>query len=198
MKQRNRHLVHNTGYAILAAALITAMCRSVLRSNASASPSPTAVLGAVNRLLFPDIREDMFISMIFMVLDQATGRVTLSRAGHTYPLLWHKSSNSVEEIKSGGLAVGIDRGEVFERVTKDCSFTLEPGDCLLLYTDGVNEAMDSRGDEFGEGRLKTALAALAPQGARAVVNGLISELERFLGGKRSHDDITLIALQKTA
>lgn len=181
-----------------AAALITAMCRSVLRSNASISPSPAAVLAAVNRLLHPDIREDMFISMIYMVLDRATGGVTLSRAGHTYPLLWRKSTNAVEEIRSGGLAVGIDRGEVFERVTKDCSFTLEPGDCLLLYTDGVNEAMDARGDEFGEERIKTALARLAPQGARAVVSGLIAELEQFLGGKRSHDDITLIALQKAA
>lgn len=181
-----------------AAALITAMCRSVLRSNASASLAPSAVLAAVNRLLHPDIREDMFISMIYMVLDQATSQVTLSRAGHTYPLLWRKKSNTVEEIKSGGLAVGIDRGEVFERVTKDCSFTLEPGDCLLLYTDGVNEAMDARGDEFGEERIKTVLAALAPQGARAVVSGLIEEVEQFLGGKRSHDDITLIALQKAA
>ena len=181
-----------------AAALITAMCRSVLRSKAASSLSPAAVLAAVNRLLHPDIREDMFISMIYLVLDRATSQVTFSRAGHTYPLLWRKKTNTVEEIKSGGLAVGIDRGEVFERVTKDCSFTLEPGDCLLLYTDGVNEAMDAHGDEFGEERIKTALAALAPQGARAVVSGLISELERFLGGKRSHDDITLIALQKAA
>ena len=181
-----------------AAALITAMCRSVLRSNATSSPSPAAVLAAVNRLLHPDIREDMFISMIFMVLDQATGEVTLARAGHTYPLLWRKRSNAVEEIKSGGLAVGIDRGDVFERVTKDCSFTLEPGDCLLLYTDGVNEAMDAKGDEFGEERIKSVLVSLAPQGAKAVVSGLMVELGHFLGGRLSHDDITLIALQKAA
>ncbi len=181
-----------------AAALITAMCRSVLRSNASSSRSPAAVLGAVNRVLFPDIREDMFISMIFMVLDQATSEVTLSRAGHTYPLVWRSASSTVEEIRSGGLAVGIDRGEVFERVTKDCAFTLNAGDCLLLYTDGVNEAMDARGDEFGEERIKAALASLAPQGAKAVVSGLLAEVAQFLGGRRSHDDITLIALNKAA
>ena len=181
-----------------AAALITAMCRSVLRSTASSSPSPSSVLGAVNRILFPDIREDMFISMIYLLLDQSTSRVTLARAGHTYPLLWRRKSNEVEEIKSAGLAVGIDRGEVFERVTKDVSFLMEPGDCLLLYTDGVNEAMNARGDEFGEERIKSTLAVLAPQGARAVISGLISELGGFLGGRRSHDDITLIALQKAA
>lgn len=181
-----------------AAALITAMCRSVLRSNASLSPSPAAVLAAVNRLLHPDIREDMFISMIYLVLDRASGLITLARAGHTYPMVWRKRTNTVEEIRSGGLAVGIDKGGVFERVTKDCSFTLEAGDCLLLYTDGVNEATDSRGDEFGEERMKRTLTTLAPLGARAVVSGLIEEVGRFLEGKRSHDDITLIAIQKAA
>ena len=104
----------------------------------------------------------------------------------------------VEEIKSGGLAVGIDRGEVFERVTKDCSFTMEPGDCLLLYTDGVNEAMDPKGIEFGEERVQDKLAKYAPLGPRAVIGGIIADLEHFLKGRRSHDDITLIAMQKTA
>jgi sigma-B regulation protein RsbU (phosphoserine phosphatase) len=180
------------------AALITAMCRSVLRSKAAASAQPSEVLAAVNRLLYPDIREDMFVSMIYLVLDQARGEVSLARAGHTYPLLWRKATAAVESIKSGGLAVGIDRGEVFSRVTKDTSFQMEPGDCLLLYTDGVDEAMNAQGDEYGEQRIVAALSRLAPQGARAVVDGLIAEVDAFTGGKRSHDDITLIALQKAA
>lgn len=179
-----------------AAALITAMCRSVLRSKANVERTPAEVLSAVNRIIFPDVREDMFISMIYLVLDQSTGQVTLARAGHPPPLVWRKRTGEVEVIKSGGLAVGIDKGSVFERVTKDCSFTLEPGDCLLLYTDGVNEAADAKGVEFGEERIKDVLARFSAQGALAVVSGLVSEVESFLGGRRSHDDITLIALQK--
>ncbi|HEY1084568.1 MAG TPA: GAF domain-containing SpoIIE family protein phosphatase [Prosthecobacter sp.] len=181
-----------------AAAIITAMCRSILRSNAAGGASPAAVLGAVNRQLAPDIREDMFISMIYLVFDQDTGTLTLARAGHTLPLLWRKATGKVESLHSGGLAVGIDKGGVFERVTKDLTFQMEPGDCLLLYTDGVNEALDSKGLEFGEERIHSALATLAPQGAQAVVDGLIADVDKFLGGKRSHDDITLIALQKAA
>lgn len=180
------------------AALITAMCRSVLRSHAPGNASPSAVLSSVNRMLYGDIREDMFVSMIYLLLDPTSSQVTLARAGHTMPLLWRKNTNSVEEISSGGMAVGIDRGEVFERVIRDCSFAMHEGDCLLVYTDGVNEAMDARGDEFGEERIKAALAASAAGGAKAVVDGLIADLERFLQGRRSHDDITLIALQKTA
>lgn len=181
-----------------AAALITAMCRSVLRANAASTTSPAAVLAAVNRQLYPDIREDMFISMIYMVLDRPSGRVTLARAGHTFPLLWRAASGQVEEIKSGGLAAGIDRGDVFERVTREVSFTMEAGDCLLLYTDGVNEAEDARGEEFGEERIKSSLAESAPLGARAVIERLIAALDTYTAGRRSHDDITLIALQKTA
>ncbi|SKA76097.1 Serine phosphatase RsbU, regulator of sigma subunit [Prosthecobacter debontii] len=181
-----------------AAAIITAMCRSILRSNASIGSSPAAVLAAVNRQLAPDIREDMFISMIYLVIDPGTDSVTFARAGHTLPLLWRKATGNVESLHSGGLAVGIDKGDVFERVTKDKSFQMEPGDCLLLYTDGVNEALDAKGLEFGEERIHTNIATLAPQGPQALVDGIVADVDKFLGGKRSHDDITLIALQKKA
>jgi len=181
-----------------AAAIITAMCRSVLRSIAQGKTSPAAVLGAVNRQLFPDIREDMFISMIYLTLTPSSNQLTLARAGHTLPLIWRRRTGAVESLHSGGLAVGIDKGEVFERVTKDLSFTMEDGDCLLLYTDGVNEALDVKGLEYGEERIHTTLAALAPKGPQAIVEGLIADVEKFLGGRRSHDDITLIALQKKA
>ena len=181
-----------------AAAIITAMCRSVLRSIAPGSASPAAVLAAVNRQLFPDIREDMFISMIYLTLAPGSSSLTLSRAGHTLPLLWRQGTGMVESLQSGGLAVGIDKGEVFERVTKDLTFTMDAGDCLLLYTDGINEALDVKGLEYGEDRIHTTLAALAPKGPQAVVEGLIADVEKFLGGRRSHDDITLIALQKKA
>lgn len=181
-----------------AAAIITAMCRSILRSNSASSLSPAAVLAAVNRQLAPDIREDMFISMIYLVFDQATDTITLARAGHTLPLLWRKASGKVESLHSGGLAVGIDKGDVFERVTKDLTFQMHPGDCLLLYTDGVNEALDAKGLEFGEERIHTNLATLASHGSQGVVDGIIADVDKFLGGKRSHDDITLIALQKAA
>jgi sigma-B regulation protein RsbU (phosphoserine phosphatase) len=75
---------------------------------------------------------------------------------------------------------------------------MQPGDCLLLYTDGVNEAMDPKGIEFGEERVQDKLAKYAPLGPKAVIGGIIADLEHFLKGRRSHDDITLIAMQKTA
>ena len=178
-----------------AAAIITAMCRSVLRFSAQFSTSPTATLATLNRQLYPDIREDMFVTMVYLVI-LPDGSLTLARAGHTQPLVWRKKTGLVECLKSGGLAVGIDKGSVFERVTKDLTFELESGDCLLLYTDGVNEALDSKGQEYGEERLHAVLSQQAPHGSQAVVDGLIADVDRFLGGRRGHDDITLVALQK--
>lgn len=182
-----------------AAAIITAMCRSALRFSAAAAgcAPPSATLAAVNRLLYPDIREDMFITMIYLVAAADGSGFTLARAGHNRPLIWRRESGKVETLNSGGLAVGIDKGNVFERVTKDLSFQMATGDTLLLYTDGVNEALDSMGEEFGEERIHQVLARLAPDGPSAVIDGLISEVDRFCGGRRGHDDITLVVLQKT-
>lgn len=178
-----------------AAAIITAMCRSILRISSQSTLSPSEALATLNRQMYPDIREDMFVTMVYLVL-RSDGTLTLARAGHTQPLVWRKKTGLVESLKSGGLAVGIDKGNVFERVTKDLAFTLESGDCLLLYTDGVNEALDSKGQEYGEERLHAMLSQQAPHGPQAVIDGLISDVDRFLGGKRGHDDITLVALQK--
>ena len=182
----------------LGAAMITVMCRTLMRAKASSATSPSAVLAAVNRQIAPDIREDMFITMSYVVVDKDGSKLTLSRAGHNAALLWRKATGKVEAIHPPGLGVGIDKGAVFERVTKDESFEMATGDCLLLYTDGVNEAMNPKGIEFGEERVQEELAKHAPNGPKAVIGGIIADLEHFLKGRRSHDDITLIAMQKTA
>lgn len=179
-------------------ALVTVMCRTLLRAAALVNPSPAAALARVNRAIAPDMHEGMFITMTYLVLEKDAQSVSLARAGHTAALLWRAATGKIEIIEPGGLGVGIDTGNVFERVTKEASFVMQPRDCLLLYTDGVNEALDAQDEEFGEPRIHASLARLAPSGPRAVIDGLIADLDSFLGGRRSHDDITLIALQKKA
>jgi sigma-B regulation protein RsbU (phosphoserine phosphatase) len=179
------------------AALLTAMCRSVLRAKAAFHPtSPAAALGALNRNLFPDIREDMFITIAYAVLPKDSGTITLARAGHTDPLVWRQQTGEVEVIKTGGLAVGVDKGDVFERVTKDVAIPMESGDVLLLYTDGINEATDHKGLEFGEERIKTVLGLAAPNGAQAVVDALCDAVKNFAGSEAQGDDITLVVVKR--
>ena len=179
------------------ASLIMAICRSVLRSSAPDNPSPSDVLHKVNRQLYPDIKEDMFISMAYAVLDHARNTVTLSRAGHDAPLLYKRSTQSVTPIKPPGMAVGIDSGDVFDRITRDFSVELERDDCLIFYTDGITEALDAEGDEFGMERMMQSLQASAGNGAPAIVNRLTDDVRDFIGVQPQHDDITLIAVRKT-
>lgn len=180
----------------VAASLLTAMCRSTLRTTVPMNLSPADTLARINRMLYPDIREDMFISLAYLVLDQATGSILLARAGHDAPLLYRASTSSVERLECPGLAIGIDEGRVFERVTRDHGFRLETGDCLLLFTDGVNEAVNRDGDEFGMERLQAAFGESAPNGAVDVVESVIRQVTGFMGRHPQSDDITLIAVEK--
>jgi phosphoserine phosphatase RsbU/P len=178
------------------AGLLMAMCRSALRSVAPGKTSPSEVLAAVNRQLFPDIREDMFISMAYGILDETTGKLVIARAGHDPALLFRRDTGKVELLRSPGLALGVDGGKVFERVTKDQEVDLFPGDCVLLYTDGVREAIDSEEEEFGMERMSENFRMAAPLGAEAVLSRMQEELRQFTGEGPQMDDITLVAIEK--
>ena len=179
------------------ASLIMAICRSVLRAEAARNPSPADVLRKVNRQLYPDIKEDMFISMAYLILNHENNGVTLARAGHDAPLLYKRQSEEVTPIKSPGMVVGIDSGNVFDRLTTDFAIPLERDDCLVLYTDGVTETLNVDGDEFGLDRLMQSVRASANSGAQAIVKKITEDVREFTGPTPQNDDITLIAIRKT-
>jgi len=194
---------HHLGVAIadvagkgVPASLIMATCRSVLRTRATGELSPARVLSVVNRQIFPDIREDMFITMTYLVLDAGSGRLLLSRAGHRPALIHRHATGQIEPVAPVGLAVGIDNGEVFERVISDRECHLESGDAMLLFTDGLTEALNPAGDEYGGDRLNRVLQNFASQSAEAIVAGICEDVRSFAGGEAQSDDITLIAIKK--
>lgn len=178
------------------ASLIMAMCRSVLRSKAPGQHSAANVLQQVNAQLYPDIKEDMFISMAYAILDKESPTVTLCRAGHDAPLFYSAREKTVSRINPPGMALGIDSGGVFNRVTADFSLTLERDDCLILYTDGVTEALDREGTEFGMENVIRSILASASQGAAGIVTKLTDDLRNFAGTHPQQDDITLIVIRK--
>jgi sigma-B regulation protein RsbU (phosphoserine phosphatase) len=179
------------------ASLIMAICRSVLRAEAARNPSPADVLRKVNRQLYPDIKEDMFISMAYLILDHQHDGVTLARAGHDAPLWYKRRSETVTPIKSPGMVVGIDSGSVFDRLTADFAVPLERNDCLVLYTDGVTETLNLDGDEFGVERMMQSVRASANDGAQVIVKRIIEDVREFTGAVPQNDDMTLIAIRKT-
>lgn len=178
------------------ASLVMATCRALVRGLAMNELSPTATLSRVNRQLWGDMREDMFISLVYCVIDRRSPHFVMARAGHDAPLHFSRRTGEVTMLKPPGLALGVDSGKVFERVTKDFTFEMESGDCLLLYTDGVNEAANSEGDEFGMARLTETFRNAAPQGAQAVLAAFQQAVKDFAGAQPQSDDITIIVVQR--
>jgi len=178
------------------ASIIMAMCRSVLRSKAQGNLSPAQVLREVNRLLYPDIREDMFITMIYMILDPA-GRLVLARAGHETALWCRDQFKHIESVEAPGMALGIDPGDVFDEVIKDVTIDLSPLDTVVVYTDGINEALDEEGNEFGQEQLKAVLEAAGPRSVDFLVKTVVDRVQSFSSGHPQNDDITLAAVQRS-
>lgn len=180
----------------VAAGLLMAMCRSVLRSELTRESDPLKAVSRLNRQLFNDIREDSFISMALYVINESNGKVQLVRAGHDKAPLLRKSNKEIEWVKPPGLAIGLDDGDVFDRVTKLYEFELESGDLMLLYTDGVTEAHNHAEEEFGVDSMLNVIKESAEMGAENVVASMLKSLDSFVGDAMQSDDITMIALEK--
>ncbi len=179
----------------VAASLVMATCRALVRGVAQ-TRGPSEALAMVNRRLWGDMREDMFISMAYCILEAHSPTVTMCRAGHDAPLHYIHATGEVHALKTPGLALGVDSGKVFDRVSKDHTFTMAPGDCLLLYTDGVNEAENPEGEQYGMERLIQVLAATAPAGPQAVLDTVRSVIKEHAGTAPQNDDITIIVIQR--
>jgi sigma-B regulation protein RsbU (phosphoserine phosphatase) len=178
------------------ASLVMSICRTVLRTRAPGCTSPAELLRRVNQALFPDLRNDMFITLAYVVLDTKSHTVTLAKAGHDAPFLYTKRDGQIRELQSPGMVLGIDSGEVFDMVIQDLVVPLEPGDFILLTTDGVHEALSEDGREFSREPVKEVLKASALAGASAVTDSLVDKLRQFRGHALQSDDITIVSLQR--
>jgi serine phosphatase RsbU (regulator of sigma subunit)/anti-sigma regulatory factor (Ser/Thr protein kinase) len=178
------------------AALVMATTRSILRMVAERLISPGKVLEQTNELLHHDIPPKMFVTCLYAVLDPATGRLQFANAGHDLPYRRMAHNGDVEELLATGMPLGLMPGMTYE----EKEAVLEPGDCLLLYSDGLVEAHNAQREMFGFPRLKERLAAslqTAPDSA-ALVDFLLSELRNFTGlDWEQEDDVTLVILERT-
>ncbi|MEM9445265.1 MAG: GAF domain-containing SpoIIE family protein phosphatase [Verrucomicrobiota bacterium] len=178
------------------ASLVMAICRSLIRFHSPTMNSPTETLKVVNRILYPDIREDMFITLAYFVLNHKTGVLTIAKAGHDAPLLCTDNFENIKTLQSPGIALGIDSGEVFDNVLQDFVVPLSTNDTVLVYTDGMNETVNSDGVEFGREPIKASLKAEAHRGTSPLLEDLVQRAIHFRGTEVQSDDITLVALQK--
>lgn len=179
-------------------ALMMSVFRSALRATAPGCVSPAAVLSALNRVVAPDLGGDMFVTALYMVLDLAERRLTVARAGHDAPILYRPAQRGITRIDAPGIGIGIGDAALFEATLGETSVVLDPGDVLAAFTDGLSEARDDSGAEFGTDRLMETLVTSAAEPAAGILAAVQERIRRFCGGRPPEDDLTvLIARLKT-
>ena len=176
-------------------ALMMAVCRSVLRVNAPNVYDPASMLCSLNQTLSRNLAEDMFISMLYMVLNLETNLLSFARAGHEAPILARSGEATAEQIETTGIAIGIVDNDVFGSAIETRNIQLHPGDLLVTYTDGVTEAMNEAGDEWGTDSLLLAVQNMTTESAEELLEHIRQSVLTFAGNNRQYDDMTMLALR---
>jgi hypothetical protein len=170
------------------AALLSSMLQASLRTQAGSIPSVSAILRNVNTLVYRGTAIEQFATFFLARLDTTTLELTFCNAGHNYPVIL-KRDGRIATLERGGTVVGILANAIYEEGV----VALEPGDRLLLYTDGVSEAASPSGELYGEERLLALLRELpAGLGCKESIARILDEVRRFMGQTEAADDITMV------
>ena len=175
------------------AALFMAVSRTLTRAAAiHTHRSPAEVLMRLNEMILADARSDLFVTIFFADLSPV-GRVVSANAGHNPPLVVRAATGEVECLTPHGMALG-----VLPKVTLHDQHTkLENGDVLVLYTDGVTDALDGRGREFGLERLQRCIVAHRRRTAEEIVAAIQQAINDFVGDEPPFDDLTLVVARRS-
>jgi len=174
------------------AALLMSNLQAAVRAFAqgTAEPAPPATIcGNVNRLLCRHMVSGRFVTFCFAWIDPARQSLVYANAGHNPPLLLRRDGE-IERLSEGGMVMGVFADAAF----KQAELPLQPGDRLLFYTDGITEAPNADGEEFGEERLEAAGRTAPDRSAEAMKEYVLAELAAFTGGAFA-DDATLIVVE---
>jgi sigma-B regulation protein RsbU (phosphoserine phosphatase) len=181
----------------VSAALHMASIQALLRTLIPISSSPAEVSEHVQRLLIHNVRFSNFVTLFLAAYDPVTHGLKYSNAGHNPPLLLSGEGNgraSQQWLRPTGAAIGLVEGMTFG----EQSLQVQPGDVLILYTDGVTEAMRPDGEQFGYERLAQAASRWANGSSWELVQGIRQELLDFTRQEAQADDVTLIVCRITS
>lgn len=173
------------------ASLFMVRTSSLVRLLGRHCAEPETILAQLNDELSADNPSCMFVTMVCVVYEPATGRIVMANAGHNRPVLLRKGSAPSWAIAKAGIALGFEPGLVFPRT----ELVLQPGDSLVLYTDGVNEAFNEDDECFGNQRLLDDLAPYTGVAAEAATRGLLQSVRGFAGAAMQSDDIAILVLR---
>ena len=172
------------------AALLMAFLRASLRAAIHIGYAPHVAMSKVNYLLWESIERNQFVTAFYGVLDSTNKTLAYTNAGHNPPLMLDASGDA-RFIERGGLPLGMFRDARYY----EYYLPVEPGQTLVLYTDGVTEAADSKGEEYGRERLERAVREGRDLAARALIDFIYADVLAWTGGRGATDDVTFVVIK---
>ena len=175
----------------IAAALLMAVCKTLIKATSYKGMPADNVLSEVNNILVEESPSNMFVTLFYGVLDTRSGAFEYSNAGHNSPFIISNEGNNTRIQDVGGLILGAMKETEYQSNV----LMLKPGESVFLYTDGVTEAFNSKEEEFGEKRLSEFLSGRNSLTSTELVDQLFEEIKIFSNGVEQSDDITCLALK---
>jgi len=178
----------------MAAALFMVMSRTLTRAAAIAGREPADLLARVNRYILNDVRTDLFVTLVFMRWHPSTGLIEYANAGHNPPLVCRMLPEGphISPLPGTGIALGVLDAIKPVIYTE----TLQPNDVLLMYTDGITDALNANNEEFGLDRLYEVLLAHAHEPAQSIVSAVMKAVDDFAGDEPPFDDQTVLVVKR--
>lgn len=180
----------------VAGAMYMAQIRALFRSEAPRSTSPAEVLKAINRAFAADLPREVYVSAIYAVINRTTGRCCVANAQHLPIVFWKLSKKASAKVQGQGIALGLDKGPVFDKTIEEKAFDLDRGDRVVLFSDGPIRAKNKGGAQYGEERFYYVLNRESPKNSAAFVNLVANDVDLFHEGAPQNDDVTILTARR--
>ena len=180
------------------AALVMTMTRSLLRMGALSGLAPKPLLSRVNSVLFKDLKRGTFVTIAYAVVDPQNGTMTVASAGHNPLCIWLPEQGECMDLQVPGIALGVVEPERFSMLVAEATVGIPQGGRVVMYTDGITEAMDKDGREFGLEALHQLARELPDEDSETFLQSLMTAVGGHRGEADPSDDITVVTFRRLA
>lgn len=183
-----------SGKGIQAAFYMT-FVKGVLHSLCREIESPAELLKKTNRLFYENAPRGTFVSLVYGIIDLRDKTFHFARAGHNPIVKVSAANGGIEELRPDGIGIGLTTGETFNRNIEEVRFKLEPDDVLILYTDGIVEALNKNHVFYGNDRLINIIRRNSYKASAELLKALTEDIASFTSGTKQHDDMTVMIIK---
>ncbi|MDD5067734.1 MAG: PP2C family protein-serine/threonine phosphatase, partial [bacterium] len=177
------------------AAVIMAITRSIIRSYAPGHLSPYQVFTTVNYLISKNIYKGMFVTAFYGILNIKNNNLKFVKAGHNYLIVYRSEKNICEIVKSKGMSLGMPNPDKFNQTLEEINISLNKGDVMVQYSDGISEAKNEDGELYTNQRLYDNIRQFARLDAQGLVNKINESVSLWVGTAEQSDDISIVAVK---